>query len=166
MAEPNTHEEAVAKVRDLIKGIDIGMLTTVSDKGHLHSRPMRTQNTEFDGTVWFFTKADSGKTHEIEVNPQVNVAYARNNSQDYVSLAGTAELVRNKAKNEELWNPLYKAWFPDGLDDPELALIKVTAHGAEYWDSPSSVVVHIAGFIKAVTTGKQLEVGDNQRVEL
>ena len=166
MATPTTHEEAIAKVRDLIKGIDIGMLTTVNDKGHLHSRPMRTQDTEFDGSVWFFTKAVSGKTHDIESNPQVNVAYARNNSQDYVSLAGTAELVRDKQKNEELWNPLYKAWFPDGLDDPELALIKVSAQSAEYWDSPSSLVVHIAGFIKAATTGKQLNVGDNQKVEL
>lgn len=166
MAAPTTHEEAVAKVRDLIKGIDIGMLTTINDEGHLHSRPMRTQEAEFDGTVWFFTKAESGKTHDLETNTQVNVAYARNNSQDYVSLAGTAELVRDRRKIEELWNPLYKAWFPDGLDDPELALIKVTAQSAEYWDSPSNVVVHIAGFLKAVTTGKQLNVGDNQRVEL
>ncbi len=166
MSKPTTHEEAVAKVRDLIKGINTGMLTTISAEGHLHSRPMRTQETEFDGNVWFFTKAESGKTHDIEANPQVNVAYARNESQDYVSLAGTAELVRDRQKIEELWKPLYKAWFPEGLDDPDLALIKVSAESAEYWDSPTNVVAHIAGFVKAVTTGKQLNVGDNQKVDL
>lgn len=161
-----SHEEAVKKLGELIKGIDIGMLTTRDDNGILHSRPMRAQDVEFDGDLWFMTKADSGKVHEIEKEPQVCVSFARPNSQDYVSVSGTAELVRDRAKIDEFWSPVYVAFFPDGKDDPDLALIKVTAEQAEYWDSPSSPVVFAAGFIKAKLTGKQLKVGENEKIEL
>jgi general stress protein 26 len=41
-----------------------------------------------------------------------------------------------------------KAWFPDGLDDPDLALLRVHVEAAEYWDSPSSTMVHIVGFVR------------------
>ena len=164
--EHPTHEEAVQKLAAMIKGIDIGMLTTIAEDGTLHSRPMRAQDVEFDGDLWFMTKADSGKVHEIEVNPQVSVSFARPNTQDYVAVSGRAELVRDRARIDEFWNPIYISFFPDGKDDPDLALIKVSAEQAEYWDSPSSPVVFAAGFLKVKLTGKQLQVGENEKIDL
>jgi general stress protein 26 len=72
-------------------------------------------------------------------------------------------MVRDKQKAEELWNPAYKAWFPKGLDDPDLALLKVSATQAEYWDSSSSAVVHLVGFVKALATGERYHPGENER---
>ena len=94
------------------------------------------------------------------------MSYADTDGQRYVSVSGTAQLVRDRAKVEELWNPIFNAWFPDGLDDPDLALLKVTVEQAEYWDSPSSKVVQLYGFVKAVATGKRLsdEIGDNEKL--
>jgi general stress protein 26 len=142
------------------------MLTSLTEDGVLHSRPMRLQDKEFDGDLWFMTKADSGKVHEIETNPQVCVSFARPDKQDYISVSGTAELVRDRAKIEEFWSPIYISFFPDGKDDPDLALIKVSAEQAEYWDSPTSPVVYAAGFLKATLTGKQLNVGEHEKVKL
>jgi general stress protein 26 len=164
--EQVSREDGIEKLREMIKGIDIGMLTTIGEDGTPHSRPMRVQDVEFNGDLWFFTKAPSGKTHEIEANPKVGVSFARPDKQDYVSVSGTAELLRDKAKIDEFWSPIYVAWFPDGKDDPELALIKVSVEQAEYWDSPTSPVAHAIGFIKAATTGKQHTVGDHQKLEL
>ena len=74
--------------------------------------------------------------------------------------------MRDRSKIEELWNPLFKAWFPQGLEDPDLALLKVNVDKAEYWDSPSSKVVRLAGFLKAVATGKPISnPGDNEKIE-
>ena len=96
----------------------------------------------------------------------VNVSYAEPDQQKYVSVSGTAQLVRDRSKIEELWNPLFKAWFPQGLEDPDLALLKVNVDKAEYWDSPSSKVVRLAGFLKAVATGKPISnPGDNEKIE-
>ena len=71
-----TREQMVAKVAELIKDINIAMMTTEAEDGLLHSRPMATQKTEFDGTLWFFTGLSTGKISEIDWNPEVNLSYS------------------------------------------------------------------------------------------
>ena len=127
---------------------------------------METQKTAFDGTLWFFTKEHSGKVDEVQRDRHVNLSYADPGKQHYVSVSGRASVVTDREKAKELWNPVLKAWFPKGLDDPELALLKVTVEKAEYWDSPSSAVVHRVGLAKALVTGKEYRPGENEKIEL
>ena len=156
----------IKKLHDMVKDIRFAMLTTVEEDGTLRSRPMATQEFEFDGDLWFFTSADATKVNEVQHEHHVNVSYAEPKDQKYVSVSGTAQLIRDKSKIEELWNPLFKAWFPEGLNDPQLSLLKVSVDKAEYWDSPSSKVVRLLGFAKALVTGKQIgNPGDNAKIE-
>ena len=152
MTESN--QDNINKLRQMLKGIRIGMLTTVDDEGRLHSRPMATQEQEFDGTLWFFTGISSAKAHEIERDHHVNISYASPEDNRYVSVSGMGRLVRDPAKAKQLWSPIHKAWFPKGLDDPELGLLQVDVDRAEYWDSPSSAVVQLVGFAKSILTGR------------
>jgi len=158
-------QESIEKLRSLIEDIDTAMLTTI-DGGVLRSRPMQTQETEFDGDLWFFTSSETHKTEEIEKDNRVNASYAKPSDNIYVSVSGTAEVVRNRAKIEEFWNPAYKAWFPKGLDDPNLILLKINVEQAEYWDSSSSAVVHLYGFVNALATGERAEGGENEKINL
>jgi general stress protein 26 len=159
-------QEAIEKLAELIADTRTAMFTTRASDGTLRSRPMATQRARFDGVLWFFTGRSTDKTVEIEHEGQVNVAYANPDDQAYVSISGTAQIVDDRAKARELWNPFYKAWFPKGLDDPDLRLIKVDVTGAEYWDASSSAMVHLIGFAKAVATGQRYEPGDNASVRL
>jgi general stress protein 26 len=156
------------KIRDLIKDIDYAMLTTIDSEGKLHSRPMSTnREVEFNGDVWFFTYASSLKVNEINHQHEVNVSYAAPNKNSYVSLTGTAEIIRDKDKLKELWQPQLKAWFPKELDEPDIALLKVNVEKAEYWDSPSSIVANAISLAKAITTGKPAtNVGEHAKVDL
>lgn len=163
MAE--TRNESIETLKGLLEGIDFCMLTTFSD-GHLRSRPMSTQKFEFDGDLWFFTSDKTHKIDEIRANSQVNAAYSQPEDNKYVSVSGTASVVKDRAKIEELWNPVLKAWFPDGLDDPTLCLLKIGVQEAEYWESSSSTIVQIAGFVKALATGKSADGGDYGKVNL
>ena len=158
-------EESIAKLKDLIESIDFAMLTTVNG-GQLRSRPMSTQKFEMDGDLWFFTSDQTHKIEEIEQDSRVNVAYAKPEDNVYVSVSGRAELVKDKEKIEELWNPILKAWFPKGLDDPTLALLKISVEEAEYWDSPNSKIVQLYGFVKAMVTGEPAKGGDHGKVSL
>ena len=158
-------QESIRKLNDLIKDVKVAMLTTI-DWGILRSRPMQTQEFDFDGDLWFFTSAETHKTEEIEKDRRVNVSYAAPDSNTYVSVTGTAAIVKDRAKIEELWNPIYKAWFPDGLEDPNLVLLKVAVEQAEYWDSPSSTLVQVAGFVKAMVTGERADGGENRKINL
>lgn len=166
MAEHTDNNEDIKKLRELIKDIRFAMLTTAEEDGTLRSRPMATQQTEFDGDLWFFTSADTAKVDEIKQDRHVNVSYADPEKQKYVSVSGKAELVRDREKIEELWNPILKAWFPEGLDDPNLALLKVNVEQAEYWNSPSSAVVRLVGFAKALVTGEPYAAGENAKINL
>lgn len=143
------------------------MLTTMTASGQHVSRPMALQQAEFDGDLWFFTFDSSSKIEQIQQFPQVNVSFSNQKDNAWVSLAGPAEHVHDRAKSEELWNPLLKAWFPDGLDTKGLTLIKIHAETAEYWDSASSSkALELFGTIKAAVTGKQPDAGENKTVDL
>ena len=161
MAETNAESKAqtIEKLNLLIKDIKIAMLTTL-DKGVLRSRPMATQETDFDGELWFFTSRQTHKAEEIEKDNRVNVSYAEPDDNRYVSMSGTAELVDDRAKIEEFWRPGYLAWFPKGLEDPNLILLKVSVEQAEYWDATSSSLVEALGLLKSLVTGERATGGD------
>ena len=162
----STGEANIKKLAELIREMKFAMLTTVDPDGCLRSRPMATQKNEFDGDLWFFTSRRSGKMESIKKDQHVNVAYADPDDQRYVSVSGRAEVVADQGRINELWTPALRAWFPKGKDDPEIALLRVRVESAEYWDSPSSTLVHLVGFAKALLTGERVKPGENERMDI
>lgn len=167
MESQTDREKGLKKLLELIKDIDLCMLTTVDAHGDLHSRPMSNNGeVDADGDLWFFTSMTSLKVEEIERLPKVNVSFSDPRTQRYVSVSGKGKLVRDRAKMEKLWKPQFKAWFPKGLEDPELGLLKVDATAAEYWDAHSSFVAHAIGLVKALVTGEPAKDGEHQAFSL
>ncbi len=158
--------DAIRKLNEMVKDIKFAMLTTEQPDGTLRSRPMVTQEADNDGCLWFFTGASSPKVSEVRSHQQVNVSYAAPDDQRYVSVSGTAETVRERSKIEQFWNPLYKAYFPKGMDDPDLCLLRVHITDAEYWDAPSSRMVQLAGFVKAIATGERAHIGEHKKLDI
>ena len=151
------------KVHDLIKKTRVAMLTSTDPDGRLVSKPMATQDVEFDGDVWFIAERDSHKVRNIERSPDVNVAYSSNSS--WVSLTGTAAVVDDPAKLADLWNTFTDAWMEGGPENPNNVLIKVSATSAEYWNTPGSKVTQVVNLVKAKVTGERYEA-DNEKVDL
>lgn len=160
-----TRQESIKKLKSLIEGIDFAMLTTMCGN-KLRARPMSTQEMQENGDLWFFTSDETHKVDEIQQDSRVNVAYAKPEDNTFVSISGTASLSKDQAKIKELWNPILKAWFPKGLEDPHLALLRISVDEAEYWDSPSSTIVKLVGFVKAIVTGQQADGGEHGKVNL
>lgn len=156
-------DDQTEKVHDLIKKTRIAMLTSSEADGRLISKPMATQDVEFDGDVWFIAERSSQKVRNITARPQVNVAYAGGSS--WVSLSGTASVVDDAAKLAELWNMFTDAWMEGGPENPDNVLIKVDASSAEYWDTPGSKVTQVLNLVKAKVTGERYEA-DNEQVDL
>lgn len=158
--------ESIKKLGQLIKDIKFAMFTTVDFDGNIYSRPMATQQVEFDGDLWFFSGRSSAKIRSIEKDQHVNVSFSHPEDHRYISISGRAEIVSDRSKMPELWSPAYKAWFPEGLEDPDLILIKVQVDSAEYWDSPSNMIVRLVGFAKSIVGGGQYSMGDHHKVQL
>ncbi len=157
------------KLWELIKDLKFAMFTTLhSVNGHLHSRPMTTQNSKLDETssLWFFMSRKSEPVTDIASKPLVNVSYADPGKDSYVSVAGTAAVVEDMAKKRLLWSKLAEAWFPGGVDDPDLALVQVRITHADYWDVKESKVTQLFKMAKAAVTGTPPDMGEHGKVHL
>jgi len=164
MAE--SRADHIAQLAELIKDVEVAMFTTTGVDGRLYSRPLGTQQVAFDGDLWFATAADSPKVAEIARNPRVNVAYASPGKNTYVSVAGTARIVDDRAKVEELWSAPMKLFFPGGKDDPNLRLIHVRAETAEYWDGLGTLLGKALAFVLSAVEDEPSRLGDNGFVDL
>ena len=158
-------EEARAKVHDLISKARIAMMGTYDAAGNAHSRPMAAVEHGGD-TLWFFARDESRKVSELARDPRVLLDYADTDDQNYVSLVGRARTTRSAEKARELWSEPLRAWFPGGPEDPHITLIEVEVDSAEYWDSPSSAMVHAYGYVKARLTGEPPAPGEVAHVEM
>jgi general stress protein 26 len=156
--------EGREKVWNMIKDIQIALMVTKDGNGHMRSRPMAAQQTEYDGSLWFFTRASSSKSDEIENDSEVLLAYSDPDGQNYVSVTGRAQMIHDRAEIRSMWNEMLRVWFPKGAEDPDIALIRVEVTSAEYWDSPSSTMVLAYGYVKAQLTGEPPNPGDHRRV--
>ena len=159
-----SYDDDIQAIRKIVSGARIALLTTVTATGELHSRPLATQEVEFDGDLWFFTEDPSSKVDDIHSDQQVNAAFQ--SGSDYLSVAGTAEIVHDRQKIDELWNRYAEAWFENGKDDPQVALIKVHATTAEIWSSDQPRAVQLLKVAKGVVTGSRPDLGESRTVEL
>lgn len=159
-------DEGKKKIGELIKDIRICMMTTANPDGGFDSRPMATQKTDFDGTVWFLTRNESGKVHEIQEDAHISLLYSDTSDSKYVTAKGRASVSQDKAKIHELWNPMFHAWFPGGEEDPQIAVLKVTVTEAQYWQASSSKIIMGAKYLAAAITGDHTKIGVHGTVEL
>ena len=145
-------QDDLKHVAELVDRARIAMLTTMTREGKHESRPMALQEVEFDGDLWFFVDRNSDVAADVSENPQVNVAFSNDKNSEWTSIAGSASVLFDRAKAEELWSPAIKVWFPDGPDSPDLALLRVRAESAQYWESPGGKVRQLIGAARAVVT--------------
>lgn len=153
-------EEGKKKIAELAKGIHICMMTTANPDGSMDSRPMAVQDTPFDGTMWFLTRNTSDKINEIAQDQHVTLTFAEPSNSKYISLKGRASVNQDRAKIHELWNAMYKAWFPKGEDDPEIAVLRVDVHEANYWEASGLKVVMLVKYAFAAATGGKVPLGE------
>lgn len=160
-------EAALTKVRELLKHFRSTMMVTKGN-GSLHSRPMGIQGDadKFNGVLWFFTDRKCRKIEEISDDPAVSLIFQSDNDSAYMHLFGRATQSDDRAKMKELYTPLLKTWFPEGLDDPRMTLIRFDADHGDFWDSPGGMLQVLAAFTKSLVTGKRGQGGEMGEVKL
>jgi general stress protein 26 len=149
--------EAVKKIRELAAD-KICMFCNYEDF-KMESRPMGTMGIDDDGTLWFFSRKSSEKNHQLLHDKQVDLIYSDPSRQHYMVLNGYATIEQDKKKAKELWTPLAKAWFEEGVDDPDLSLIKVSPSEGHYWDTKNGRLISMLKIAVAAISGKEANAG-------
>jgi general stress protein 26 len=132
------NEEAIKKFQDLVKEVSICMFTTLDDGGEMSSRPMATIKVDDEGNAWFFTNEFSEKIQEVSKDNVVHLIYSHPGKNVYVNVKGICSVIIDRKKMEEMWTPAVRGWFPDGLNDSKICLLKVHTEEALYWKDTSS----------------------------
>ena len=142
----------------LIEDIRVAMLTTPDSAGALISRPMAPLEMDADGALWFFTNKHSSK---IEHLAQVNLSFVDHDHGTFVSLSGRGSMHDDRVRINALWTSFAKPWFPDGPESPDLVLLKVVPHTAEYWDAPNSKMVRLMAMAASQLAGSPVGLGEH-----
>ncbi len=151
------------KFHDLLEGFDTAMLITHHENGHLRSRPMVVVHVDDNCDLWFITDEHSAKVHEIEEDKRVHVV-CQNGRNSCASISGRAALVRDPVRVREYWKSAYRVWFPQGVEDPSIVLIRVSGDEAEYWDNTGiKRFTYLYRALKAVATGTTPEITEGQQ---
>ncbi|TFW17398.1 pyridoxamine 5'-phosphate oxidase family protein [Duganella callida] len=162
---PLYSQDQINTIAAKIKDIRFGMFTTMDDGRTLTSRPLTMQRIDNEGNMWFFTSDEAPFIYDVQRHADVNVSFARPDDQLYLSVTGQAYFVKDRAKARELWHPSVRAWFPGGLDDPHLAMIRVKIQSAEYWDAKASRMRQLMQLAKAAVTGRSpVDIGQHTTV--
>ncbi len=146
--------EAVLKLRELVKSQPNCMFGTDLSSVPFHVCPMHAQEVDDDGSLWFFSGLDSEHAANIREDSRVQLIFSNPSAYEFLTVFGEATILRDIEKIHELWKPMIKAWFPDGIDDPNLSLIKIEPSKAHYWDTKDGKLVVLAKILIGAVTGK------------
>ncbi len=159
-------KEALAKFKKLAEDVRVCMFITNTNSNDEHTRPMSTIEVEENGTLWFYTDIRSIKVEEVATEHQVHLTYAHPGKESYMDVWGTATIVTDKKQIKDKWSAFLKAWFPNGVDDPNIALLKIVPNESYYWDSESGKMVQFIKIAVAAITGKQIAEGAEGKLTL
>ena len=138
--------DQLASVRNLIERVRVAMLTTVDPSGVPHCQPLLTLEPDDDGRLWFLLLANARDVDRMNRQyRRVGIAYADPNKQDYASLSGSGTVVHDRERMRDHWNAWVELWFPLGIDDPDVALLRVEVEQAEYWEAPGAAARQVHG---------------------
>lgn len=155
------------EIRDMIRDARIGMLTTTEGQnGRIHQRPMSVAEVDDQNRIWFFIDETSHKVAELMSGGKAALGFINNSDQEWLAINGSATVTKDREKMKELWNPTYKAWFPEGLDAPNLALLCIEMEQASYWESKGGMIVTAYEMIKAAITGEPADNGEHAVVRM
>jgi general stress protein 26 len=122
------------KVLQMLESFDTAMMITHAGSGPLDCRPMHVAGLEVErgGPIWFLTSVESRKVVEIARDPTTLLVFQERDRA--LSVWGHARVINDRDQLLRLWREPYRAWFPEGVNDPDIRLIAVEPHSAEFWD--------------------------------
>jgi general stress protein 26 len=149
-----TGEDALTKIRELLKQFPIAFMVTAQDNT-IVARPIGVvgDHAEFDGSLWFITDRRSRKVQAIQGGATTALLFQNDREGAYLHLTGRAVVVEDAERLKKLYTPVQRTWFPDGLDDPHMTLLRFDASRGNYWDGHASVLRLAFALAKSVMTG-------------
>ena len=161
-----SNQDAIKKMKDMAEEIKICMFCTYNAQQVMETAPMSANQIDDDGTFWFLSTKDSTRNTDIQANSATDLIFSQPGKENYLSVHGKSEVLYDKNKIDDLWNPIVKTWFTEGEDDPRITAIKIIPVEGYYWDTKHGKLVSLIEIIASVVTGKANDDGIEGKIKL
>ncbi len=118
---------------------DMTMMLGLVGVEESHTRPMTAQLRGSEGPIWFFTSRDNTLVQNLRPDGRAIGTFASKDHDLFASVHGRLSLDNDPDLIDELWNPFVAAWYEEGRDDPELALLRFDPDRAEIWENENGL---------------------------
>ena len=150
--------EAGKKIKELASKNDTCFFCTSITTGKpFEVRPMSAQKIDENGNFWFLSSNDSFKNEQIENDPSVQLLFQGSGHSDFLNINGHASISTDKELIKELWDPILKTWFTDGVDDKRITVIKVETKEGYYWDNKHGDAIALIKMAAGAVLGKTMD---------
>lgn len=146
-------EEALKKFKKIVEDVRVCMFITNNQTEEEHTRPMSVVDVEDNGTVWFYTDIRSIKVEEVTTDRKVHLTFAHPGKESYMDVCGTGNIVTDRELIKQKWSPVVKAYFPNGADDPNIALLRIQPTSVYYWEAETGKMVQFLKMAVSAVTG-------------
>lgn len=153
-------EDAVKKIKEMVDQSQTCFFCSAVVTGESNGdRPMSVLQVDDAGNLWFLSAKDSRKNQELAIDPSVRLYFQGSKHADFMQLNGTATISTDREKIKDLWSPIAKIWFTEGVDDPRISVIKVTPSQGYYWDTKHGLAVAGVKMVIGAVLGKTMDDG-------
>ena len=127
--------------------------------GNARHVPMSPYPDAGESAIWFITAVGTDLVDSVTAGPADAHLIVTGAGDLHARIDGRASLSTHRAKLEELWNPVAASWF-DGIDDPDIRLIRMDPTEAEVWATNGNLgfIVQLA---KSKLTGEKPDMGEH-----
>lgn len=159
--------EAIAKIKELADKAQTCFFCTANTTDQSSgARPMSVQQVDDAGHLWFLSADDSHKNQELTRDPAVRLFFQGSAHSDFLTLTGQVAVSRDRAKIKELWEPIVKNWFTEGIDDPRITVLEFIPSDGYYWDTKHGTAVAGAKMLIGAAIGKTMDDSIEGRLQL
>ena len=160
-------EEGIVKLKKMVDEVKFCFFSTdLKNENETSSTVMTAQTVDDHGDIWFFSGIDSDRNRDVKANKKVQLYFSSPEKNTYLTVIGDASIIIDKNKFKELWNPLLKIWFKDGIEDKNMSLLKVATNTANYWDIEGGKMINFFKMITAAITGTQVNESSHGTIKL
>ncbi len=151
-------DEAIKKMQDLAgKASTCFFCTDIQAGKAFEARPMTVQKVDDNGIFWFLSARDSHVNADIEKDSKVQLLFQGSSYSDFLTVYGSSSISQEKEKIKELWEPMIKTWFTEGVDDPRITVIKFMPEDGYYWDTKHNMAIGLLKRAAGAILGKTLD---------
>lgn len=150
--------EAVKRIRETVKKTATCFFCTSSGiPDQPAARPMNVRDVDPHGNLWFLSARDSHHNAQLALDPHVTLYFQGSEHSDFLQLNGRASISDDKARIQELWDPILSTWFTGGIDDPRITVIQVAPDSGYYWDNKHGNMIAGVKMLVGAMLGKTLD---------